>query len=93
MSAPVDHACPPKTNVVILPIRPVGHVVPLAAVFAARDIDVDEELGFDYADAGGEAWLFRRDDAPVLPETVEGGTKCLCGSEGCRGWLPHDATL
>lgn len=47
------------------------------ALFATRDIPKGEELTFDYVDG-----IDMRDASKT-----EGHTKCLCGSENCRGWL------
>lgn len=99
MSRNADHACPPLTNLVVLPIRPTGSFVPLAALFAVRDVRSNEELTFDYGDAGGEGWFFRRDEGRQEGDKRRGddeqmeGTKCLCGSERCRGFMPFDVTL
>lgn len=54
-----DHACPPLTSLIILPIRPAGHQIPIPAIFAGRDIIKGEELSFDYEDGGGIHWAFQ----------------------------------
>lgn len=76
----LDHACPPLTSLIILPVRPAGHMKPQPAIFAGRNIVSGEELSFDYADASGTLW------AEENSKTREGElghralTKCLCGS-------------
>ncbi|EGF99188.1 uncharacterized protein MELLADRAFT_30512, partial [Melampsora larici-populina 98AG31] len=47
-SSSLDHACPPLTSLIILPVRPAGHMKPQPALFAGRDIVRGEELSFDY---------------------------------------------
>ena len=48
-----------------------------------------EELTFDYANASGEEGSGGRG------KEVGGGgrTRCLCGAERCRGWMPFNETL
>ena len=71
-----DHACSSASNIVVHPVRPLGSTVPLAAMFASRDITPGEELRFDYADAGQRG----QDDLPN-DSTQVGRTPCLCGSD------------
>lgn len=80
MSGPsrfINHSCNPSMRI----FARVGdhadkHVHDLA-LFATRDIPKGEELTFDYVDG-----IDMRDASKT-----EGHTKCLCGSENCRGWL------
>ncbi|PWN43643.1 SET domain-containing protein [Ceraceosorus guamensis] len=68
---------------------------PRAALFAARDIQPDDELTFDYS--GGE--LAQLDDSRKHGEGVKrdvgrsGATPCLCGAPSCRGWMYFDPAL
>lgn len=80
----LDHACPPSTNLIIIPIRAVGSTRPVAALFAAKDIAANEELSFDYSDAGGDIWLYN-DAAPLVNDDQiasnnDQRTICLCDS-------------
>lgn len=49
-----------------------------------------EELTFDYGDASGAGTTSGRDQGK---DTPEGRTRCLCGTNKCRGWMPFDETL
>ncbi|CEH18944.1 Histone H3 (Lys9) methyltransferase SUV39H1/Clr4, required for transcriptional silencing [Ceraceosorus bombacis] len=68
---------------------------PRAALFAARDIQPDDELTFDYS--GGE--LARLDGSQRHGEGLKrnvgrsGATPCLCGAPSCRGWMYFDPAL
>ncbi|XP_076220967.1 histone-lysine N-methyltransferase SETMAR [Nomia melanderi] len=71
-----NHSCEPNANLV--PIR-VETVVPRLCLFASRNIDVGEEITFNYA--GG-----------VVNSVHElSDTPCLCGSKNCIGYLPHNS--
>jgi len=65
-------------------------------MFTKRIIEPEEELTFDYANASGSpsAELGVNDElhTPDQPEG-SGRTRCLCGSKGCRGWMPFDESL
>jgi len=77
----------------------VDSLVPIASLFAARDILTGEELSFDY---GGDAMvqIGARDEEDKVadqspnPELFAKDRKiCLCGSEKCRKYLPFDTSL
>lgn len=70
-----NHSCDPNTNLV--PIRVEGPV-PRLCLFASRDIEIGEEITFNYA--GG------------VTNSVHNlsHTPCLCGSNNCSGYLPHN---
>ena len=70
----IDHACPPANNCTIFSIRSTGHFLPRAAIFANRDLPIDEELTFDYGAAGGE----EVEKTAFFPS--ENLKPCLCGS-------------
>ncbi|KAL8344934.1 hypothetical protein RB601_005120 [Gaeumannomyces tritici] len=80
MSGPsrfINHSCDPNMRI----FARVGdhadkHMHDLA-LFAIRDIPKGEELTFDYVDGV---------DIDKASKT-DGHTKCLCGSNKCRGWL------
>lgn len=91
-----NHLCPPLTDLVIIPIRcdaAENGELPFAraALFASRDIEAGEELGFDYADAGGGNEELADGGREELESRAR--TRCLCGSPGCRGWMPFDREL
>ncbi|XP_011306771.1 probable histone-lysine N-methyltransferase set-23 [Fopius arisanus] len=69
-----NHSCQPNANLV--PVRVEG-LVPRLCLFASRNIQMREEITFDYG--GG-----LEKDEKNFSETV-----CLCGSSGCSGFLPH----
>ena len=69
-----NHSCSPNASLV--PVR-LETLVPKLCLFANRDINVNEEITFDYA--GGLA--------KSLNNISE--TPCLCGSDNCLGYLPH----
>jgi len=85
MSAPtrfINHSCDPNMRI----FARVGdhadkHIHDLA-LFATRDIPKGEELTFDYVDG-----LEDMDSDALDPSKQEDMTRCLCDSEGCRGWL------
>ncbi|KAK0526098.1 hypothetical protein OC834_004918 [Tilletia horrida] len=76
-----------------------------AALFASRNIETGEQLGFDYYDAGASAGSATRTSSPLettaskTPSSTngiletQGRTRCCCGSPACRGWLPLDQAL
>lgn len=53
---------------------------------AKRDIEPEEELTYDYANASGAAV----DEHVAGVSTPRGSTRCLCGASNCRGWMPFD---
>lgn len=79
----LNHSCQP--NLIMVPVR-VHSVVPRLALFSSRDIEPGEELTFDYSggktqrtDSSGEGDLTRK--------------VCLCGAQGCSGFLPLDISV
>ncbi|KAK4444930.1 hypothetical protein QBC34DRAFT_414300 [Podospora aff. communis PSN243] len=85
MSGPtrfINHSCEPNMRI----FARVGdhadkHIHDLA-LFAIRDIKPNEELTFDYVDGAEDL-----DSDAHDPAKVKEMTKCLCGSEKCRGFL------
>ena len=71
----INHSCEP--NLILHPVR-VNSSVPRLALFARRNIQVGEELSFDY---GGGSSIEQRD-------TVQERIPCRCGSTQCKGFLP-----
>lgn len=76
----INHSCEPNSAVV--PVR-VNNSVPWLCIFAIRDIKPGEEICYDYS---GSVNLIN-DDNKDLNER----TKCFCGSEKCKKWLPYDS--
>jgi [histone H3]-lysine36 N-dimethyltransferase SETMAR len=66
----INHSCEP--NLVLVPVR-INNLLPHAALFALRDIQIDEELTYNYNTAN------KKDTS---------GCVCLCGSVQCVGYLP-----
>lgn len=85
MSGPtrfINHSCDPNLRI----FARVGdhadkHIHDLG-LFAIHDIGKGEELTFDYVDGQGEIESNARDEK--LQEEM---TRCLCGSNKCRGYL------
>lgn len=90
----INHSCSP--NLVMVPVR-VDSIVPKLALFAARNIDIGEELSFDYS---GEfsVWSSSKktgecEGVEVLRAFGKEPKSCACGSQNCRGLLPFDSSL
>jgi [histone H3]-lysine9 N-trimethyltransferase SUV39H len=85
MSGPtrfINHSCDPNLRI----FARVGdhadkHLHDLA-LFALKDIPKWTELTFDYVDGVVDEHEDLDD-----PQMLKDMTKCLCGSEKCRGWL------
>ncbi|XP_074531080.1 histone-lysine N-methyltransferase SETMAR [Halichoeres trimaculatus] len=92
----LNHSCQP--NLFMQPVR-VHSVVPRLALFAGRDIDVMEELMFDYS--GGYANQpplgvpFSHDTNTVQFNKINGlqRKKCHCGAKNCLQFLPLDLSI
>ncbi|KAG9305958.1 hypothetical protein G9A89_016611 [Geosiphon pyriformis] len=98
----INHSCSP--NLAIFLAR-VNSLIPIAALFAVRDICAGEELSFDYA---GKIGIQDGNKLEYVTKEVMGGytsreepkhfqglekKPCLCSSEECRGILPFDESL
>lgn len=73
----INHSCDP--NCKLTPIR-VNSPIPRLCIFAAKDIDKNCELTFDYGD-GSLGFDVSRTSVQKI---------CLCGSEVCRKYLPFN---
>lgn len=71
-----NHSCDPNSSLV--PVRVEG-IVPRLCLFASRDIAVGEEVTFDYAGGAMANSVHCLSDTP-----------CLCGSNNCFRYLPHN---
>lgn len=71
-----NHSCNPSS--ILVPVRVEG-VTPRLCLFASREIRNGEEVTFNYA---GE----------LVANSVQclSDTPCLCGSNNCFGYLPHN---
>ncbi len=78
----INHSCEP--NLFVLPVR-IGCVLPRAALFALRDIEIGEELSYDYS--GGSTIEVLSGESQKEDKYR---TKCRCGSGKCRGFLPDN---
>ena len=76
----LNHSCEP--NLTMNVVRSETSV-PHLALFANRDIPANEELCFDYYGRGND----------VDRVVANRGTKCLCGANSCRGFLPFQPDL
>jgi [histone H3]-lysine9 N-trimethyltransferase SUV39H len=79
----INHSCNPNLRI----FARVGdhadkHIHDLA-FFAIEDVPAGTELTFDYVD--GEDTELMEDSYD--PETLKDMTKCLCGTDNCRGFL------
>ena len=79
----INHSCQP--NLFMSPVR-VECIVPTLALFAARTIDIGEELCFDYS--GGE-----QEEETETRSAGQNKIPCYCESPNCRGYLPYSETL
>jgi SET domain-containing protein len=79
----INHSCEPNLQILLTRIN---SLIPTAALFAKRDIEINEELTFDYA--GGMS-----DHSDDTQEINIIRKKCLCGSQYCKGFLPFDQSL
>ncbi|WRT65809.1 uncharacterized protein IL334_002758 [Kwoniella shivajii] len=90
----LNHSCEP--NCIIQIVRWGVTSLFRAAIFTKRYIKKGEELTFDYANASGSplsAEDLRRTSGNERLEVREKRTRCLCGTQTCRGWMPFDETL
>lgn len=79
----VNHSCQPNCTMVVTRIH---SNIPCLGLFACRDIKAAEELSYDYGTALGDQNI-----GPIGEGSNR--TKCLCGSEMCRGFLPYDKRI
>lgn len=91
----LNHSCSP--NLFMVPVR-VHSVVPRLALFAGRDISVQEELTFDYS--GGYSnqppiELSTQSDAALQTSRTEALPRkaCYCGADNCARFLPLDLSV
>ncbi|PKK73831.1 SET domain-containing protein, partial [Rhizophagus irregularis] len=81
----INHSC--DSNLQIFLTR-INSLIPTAALFAKRDIEINEELSFDYAGGMND----NNDNIQEININTE-RKKCLCGSQYCKKFLPFDQSL
>ncbi|XP_019633469.1 PREDICTED: histone-lysine N-methyltransferase SETMAR-like [Branchiostoma belcheri] len=87
----INHSCSP--NLLMLPVR-VDSEVPKLALFARKDIEVGEELSFDYSgEYGNVATQKKLQKEREKSKDCSKLKPCFCGSEMCAGFLPFDPSL
>lgn len=80
----INHSCDPLLTMV--PVR-IDSLIPVLALFAAKNICKNTELTFDYS--GGSC-----SGEEVSGPTPESSRKqCMCGTSSCSGYLPFDSSL
>uniref|UniRef100_A0A1I7TPX8 Histone-lysine N-methyltransferase SETMAR n=1 Tax=Caenorhabditis tropicalis TaxID=1561998 RepID=A0A1I7TPX8_9PELO len=70
----LNHSCDPNCEVVVVRL---GKMIPTAGIFAKRDIQIGEELCYDYGMSGIEG---------------DNRKLCHCKAATCRKYLPMSAT-
>lgn len=80
----INHSCEP--NLCIIPVR-INSIIPQAALFALREIQVNEELSYDY-NGSIDKQLSKNIDLEKIVEDNKSEYECFCGSTKCRGYLP-----
>ncbi|XP_077384754.1 histone-lysine N-methyltransferase SETMAR [Festucalex cinctus] len=90
----LNHSCLP--NLFMVPVR-VHSLVPRLALFAGRDIDVEEELTFDYSggyrnQTSGHHPLTQTDSTIQASRTVQ-RKACHCAANNCAKFLPLDLSI
>ncbi|XP_056131091.1 histone-lysine N-methyltransferase SETMAR [Lampris incognitus] len=90
----LNHSCLP--NLLMVPVR-VHSTVPRLAMFAARDIDAQEELTFDYAGCLRHQRTVElpTQSAFALPTNTHALKRkaCHCGAQNCAQFLPLDLSV
>ncbi|XP_059161281.1 histone-lysine N-methyltransferase SETMAR-like [Physella acuta] len=102
----INHSCDP--NLIMVPVR-VNHSIPRLALFACRDITLNEELTFNYSGITLTSKTLITHDAEVNPCDERSISKqikeqscflekkqrkqCHCGSNNCSGFLPFEEQL
>lgn len=77
----INHSCDPNC---VMIITRINDNIPVVAVFACKDIEANEELCYDYGIIDRSAEI-SKDEINL--------TKCLCGSDDCKGFLPYDTRI
>ena len=84
----INHSCEPNCAIYTVSYNHADTNLYELAFFAMEDIPAGEELTFDYKDNDVEKITDAMADE-MEKKNGERPTKCLCGSEGCRGYFFH----
>lgn len=79
----INHSCEPNLRSFARVGDHVDKHIHDIAFFAIQDIPAGTELTFDYVDGVDTDLVDDSND----PEKLKDMTKCLCGSDNCRGFL------
>lgn len=80
----MNHSCDPNCGVYTVSYNKFDYKMLTLALFAKEDIPAGAELTFDYMDRDD----MEEDETQTADDAYPGAkTKCLCGSERCRGYL------
>lgn len=88
----LNHSCQP--NLFMVPVR-VHSVIPRLSLFAGRDIEIKEELTFDYSGR----YCVQQGKWSIPEDSGVWGTGgpqrkvCQCCSKNCTGFLPLDLSI
>lgn len=86
----INHSCEPNCHQFAVSYNKHDFMIYDIAFFAARDIEANEELTFDYINNSGADADEDDEDSKSMrdaDEDIERRTKCRCGARSCRGWL------
>ncbi len=82
----INHSCEPNCAIYTVSYNHSDEHIYELAFFAKEDIYANEELTFDYKDNDTEVITDAKADE-LEKQSGERPTKCLCGSECCRGYF------
>ena len=86
----INHSCEPNCYQFVVSYNKHDFRIYDIAFFAARDIEANEELTFDYINNSGAKADENDDDSKSMKDADDNDerrTKCRCGASSCRGWL------
>nr|XP_039263019.1 histone-lysine N-methyltransferase SUV39H2-like [Styela clava] len=93
----INHSCAPNLQVYNVFINNMDLSLPRIALFARKNINVNEELSFDYQMTGASEDMQDQaseeisDRQSEVSDTSKTSSilkkKCLCKASNCRGWL------
>ena len=83
----INHSCEPNCYQFAVCYNKHDFKIYDIAIFAARNIEANEELTFDYVNNNEENDDDEDDNSMKIDDDVRKRTKCLCGAMSCRKWL------
>ena len=83
----INHSCNPNLRIFAVVTDQSNKPFHQLAFFALEDITRETELTFDYTDGITTYDGVSIDEAMRDPEKKKHLTKCLCGSDNCRGYI------